>query len=117
MQTGWQDAARCARWGFIAVRIRERIDEHGAFDSDVDDGAFALLDYPGAAGRAVSADATTAVESYTCAIHGERRTAVASGPRILDLTLYAVDPNGPKNCSANLRHTRHWHESIRTFRR
>ncbi len=37
------------------------------------------------------ADATTAVESYVCAVHGETRTAVASGPNIIDLTLYTVD--------------------------
>jgi predicted dehydrogenase len=77
--------------GFRRTANAERVDDGGAFTSSVDDGAFALLDYgDGLVGR-LAADGTTAVESYTCAVHGEKRTAVASGSGITDLTLYTVD--------------------------
>ena len=61
------------------------------FESTVDDGAFALLDYGNGFVARLTADGTTAVESYTCALHGEKRTAVASGPWMTDLALYTVD--------------------------
>jgi predicted dehydrogenase len=70
----------------------QRRDEHGEFDSTVDDGAFAVLDYGHGVVARLTADATTSVEAYTCAVHGEDRTAVASGPNIVDLTLYSIDP-------------------------
>jgi predicted dehydrogenase len=61
------------------------------FESDVDDGAFALVDYgDGLVGR-ITVDGTSAVESATLAAHGERRTAVASGTSVLDATMYSVD--------------------------
>jgi predicted dehydrogenase len=77
--------------GFHRRANTERIDEHGAFRSEVDDAGFALIEYGDGLVARLGADATAAVESYTCAVHGEQRTAVASGPNILDLTLYAVD--------------------------
>jgi predicted dehydrogenase len=77
--------------GFRRTANPERVDDGGIFASSADDGAFVLLDYDdGLAGR-LTVDGTTAVESYTCAVHGEKRTAVASGPGITDLTLYTVD--------------------------
>ena len=79
--------------GVSPPREPERVDENGTFRSDVDDAGFALVEYDGGLVARLTADATTAVESYTCAVHGEKRTAVASGPNILDLTLYAVDPD------------------------
>ena len=69
----------------------ERRDADGTFVSDVDDGAFALLDYGNGAVARLTVDGTTAVDGYTCAVHGEDRTAVASGPTITDLTLYTID--------------------------
>jgi predicted dehydrogenase len=61
------------------------------FESDVDDGAFALVDYgDGLVGR-LTVDGTRAVEAATLATHGERRTAVASGPSVLEATMYSVD--------------------------
>lgn len=77
--------------GFHRRANTERSDEHGSFRSEVDDGGFALIEYADGLVARLAADATTAVESYTCALHGEKRTAVASGPNILDLTLFAVD--------------------------
>jgi predicted dehydrogenase len=69
----------------------ERLDDGESFTSSVDDGAFALLDYGDGLVARLTADGTAAVESYTCAAHGELRTAVASGPGITDLELYTVD--------------------------
>jgi predicted dehydrogenase len=77
--------------GFIRTANVQRRDEHGEFDSTVDDGAFAILDYGQGMVARLTADATTSVEGYTCAVHGEDRTAVASGSNIVDLTLYSID--------------------------
>jgi predicted dehydrogenase len=77
--------------GLLRTANLQRHDEDGEFASTVDDGAFALLDYGhGLVGR-LTADATTSVESYTCAVHGEDRTAVASGSSISELTLFTID--------------------------
>ncbi|HEX3670750.1 MAG TPA: Gfo/Idh/MocA family oxidoreductase [Candidatus Cybelea sp.] len=84
-------AAPSRALGFARTANPDRIDEEGAFSSNVDDGAFALLEYRDGIAARLAADATAAVESYTCAAHGELRTAVASGPNVIDLTLYAVD--------------------------
>jgi len=78
--------------GFLRAANAERRDEAGPFVSTVDDGAFALLDYGEGLVARLTADATTSAEGYTCAIHGEDRTAVASGPNIAELTLFAIDP-------------------------
>ena len=77
--------------GLLRTANPERKDEHGAFSSDVDDGAFALLDYTAGLVSRLSVDATTSVESFTLAAHAENRTAVASGQNITDTTLYSVD--------------------------
>lgn len=78
--------------GFVRAANLERRDDDGAFVSTVDDGAFALLDYGDGLIARLTVDATTSAEGYTCAVHGEDRTAVASGPNIVELTLYAIDP-------------------------
>jgi predicted dehydrogenase len=77
--------------GFRRTANPKRIDDRGSFTSTVDDGAFAVIDYGDGVAARLCADATTAVEAYTCAVHGEKRTAVASGQTITDLTLYTVD--------------------------
>jgi predicted dehydrogenase len=79
------------RAGFLRHANRQRVDEAGPFESTVDDAGFALLDYGEGLVARLCADGTTAVESFTAAVHGERRTAVVSGPAILDVTLFAVD--------------------------
>ncbi len=61
------------------------------FTSDVADGAYATLDYGEGLIAVVSIDATRAVESVTLAVHGELRTAVASGPDALSLKAFIVD--------------------------
>jgi len=77
--------------GFLRHANPRRVDDRGAFESSVDDAGFGLLDYGEGLVARLCADGATALESYVCAVHGEKRTAVASGPNILDVTLYAVD--------------------------
>lgn len=79
--------------GLMRTANPQRRDEHGAFPSTVDDGAFALIDYGEGLIARLTADATTSVDGYTCAVHGEDRTAVASGPNLTDLTLFTIDAN------------------------
>lgn len=77
--------------GFLRTANRTRRDDQGEFTSTVDDGCFALLDYgDGLVGR-LTTDATTAVESFTFALHAENRTAVVSGPGAMDTTLFSID--------------------------
>jgi predicted dehydrogenase len=77
--------------GFLRTANPKRHDESGEFASDVDDGAFAILDYgDGLVGR-LSVDATTAQSSTTVAVHAENRTAVETGKTLTDTTLYSVD--------------------------
>jgi predicted dehydrogenase len=77
--------------GLVRTANEERRDDAGTFESSVDDGVFALIDYGKGLVARVTADDTTAVKSYTCAVHGEDRTAVASGPSVTDLALYTVN--------------------------
>ncbi|HTU70531.1 MAG TPA: Gfo/Idh/MocA family oxidoreductase [Candidatus Baltobacteraceae bacterium] len=78
-------------YGFLRTANRLRHDDQGEFASTVDDGCFALLDYgDGLVGR-LTTDATEIVESFTFAVHGENRSAVASGPGAMDTTLYSID--------------------------
>jgi predicted dehydrogenase len=68
-----------------------RQDDEGEFHSSVDDGAFALLDYGEGLVARLTVDGTTAAEGYTCAVHGEDRSAVASGPSMIELQLFTVE--------------------------
>jgi predicted dehydrogenase len=68
-----------------------RRDDAGEFASSVDDGAFALLDYGDGLVARLTVDGTTAAEGYTCAVHGEDRSAVASGASMIELQLFTVE--------------------------
>jgi predicted dehydrogenase len=61
------------------------------FSSDVADGAFALLDYGDGLIARLAVDATHPVDSTTLAVHGETRVAAASGPDVLNMTMFVVD--------------------------
>jgi len=77
--------------GLLRTANPKRRDAQGEFASDVDDGAFALLDYgEGLIGR-LTVDATTSVDSFTIAVHAENRTAVASGANIAEMRLFAIE--------------------------
>ncbi len=77
--------------GFLRTANAQRRDANGPFTTDVDDGAFALLNYGEGLVARITADAATAVESVTLAVHAENRTAVASGSDLDDMRLFAVD--------------------------
>jgi predicted dehydrogenase len=77
--------------GYERTANPERRADGVTFTSDVADGAFATIDYGGGLIASVSVDATRATPSATIAIHGESRTAVSSGPNMLELTTFVVD--------------------------
>ena len=77
--------------GFLRTAIPNRTDDKGAFVTDADDGAFALLDYGEGVIARLTADATTDVEQFTLAVHGEGRTAVASGTDVIGMRLFAIE--------------------------
>ncbi|MGP6158493.1 MAG: Gfo/Idh/MocA family protein [Vulcanimicrobiaceae bacterium] len=77
--------------GFERTANPERRDEQGDFTSDVADGAFAQIDYGEGLIATLAADATRAVESALVAVHGEARTAVASGKSVVESTTFVVD--------------------------
>ncbi len=77
--------------GLLRTANVQRTDAQGEFTSNVDDGAFALLDYGDGIVARLSVDGCAAVESFTLAVHGEARTAVTSGTSALDLRLFSVD--------------------------
>lgn len=77
--------------GYLRTANPLRKDAHGTFASTVDDGAWALLDYGDGLVARVGIDAATAVESFTLAVHGENRTAVASGTTFDDMRLFSID--------------------------
>ncbi len=77
--------------GYERTANATRTANGATFTSDVADGAFATLDYGDGLIATVTADGTRAVESVTTAVHGERRTAVASGANVIDVTTFVVD--------------------------
>lgn len=79
--------------GYERTAVPERTHEGREFTTDVADGGFTLIDYgDGLIGRVV-VDGTLAIESYTCGAHAGNRTGVASGPKITETRLFAVDPD------------------------
>lgn len=77
--------------GMLRTANPQRRDARGAFATDVDDGAFALVDYGEGLIARICVDATTAVDQVTAAVHAENRTAIASGTGLVDARLFSVD--------------------------
>ncbi|HEY1428441.1 MAG TPA: Gfo/Idh/MocA family oxidoreductase [Candidatus Tumulicola sp.] len=77
--------------GLVRTANPERVDDRGTFASNVDDGAFALVEYGDGIVARLCIDAATGQDAFTCAVHGESRSAVASGDNITDLTLFSID--------------------------
>jgi len=105
-QTNWL-AGRAPHRGAGFERTANSVRHHGGetFTSDVADGAFVLLDYgDGLVGRAL-ADGTRAVESTTLAVHGETRAVAASGPNVIESTMFAIDAE--ETAELNLRPPKH----------
>ncbi|HEY2475577.1 MAG TPA: Gfo/Idh/MocA family oxidoreductase [Candidatus Cybelea sp.] len=94
-QANWlADSAPSRSFGILRTANPQRRDDRGTFTSTVDDGCAAVLEYDNGTISRLCADATAAVGGYTLAVHGERRTAVASGTELDGLTLYTVDAEG-----------------------
>jgi predicted dehydrogenase len=79
-----------ATQGLLRTANPRRTDAQGTFESDAADGAFAIADYGDGLVARVSSDATTAIDSTTVAIHGERRSAVANGAFFGDLRVFTI---------------------------
>jgi predicted dehydrogenase len=79
-----------ATHGIMRTANPRRSDADGTFESDVADGAFALVEYGDGLVARVSNDSTTAIDSTTVAVHGERRSAVANGTFFGDLRVFTV---------------------------
>lgn len=77
--------------GFERTANPKRRSGDVAFASDVADGAFATIDYGAGLIATVTSDGTRSVGSSLLAVHGETRTAVASGADILNSTTFVVD--------------------------
>jgi predicted dehydrogenase len=91
-QAGWLTARVPERTlGFTRTANPVRHDDEGEFRSTVDDGAFALLDFGDGLVARLTVDDTVAADGYTCAVHGEDLSAVASGPSIIDLQLFTIE--------------------------
>jgi predicted dehydrogenase len=91
-QANWLSGRKPVRGtGCLRTANPIRHDAAGTFESSTDDGSFALIDYGDGLVARVTADDATAVTSYTCAVHAENRTAVASGEHISALTLFSID--------------------------
>jgi len=77
--------------GFERTANPNRVANGTTFTSDVADGAFATIDYGDGLIATVTADGTRAIPSALLAVHGEARTAVASGTDILTAKTFVVD--------------------------
>jgi predicted dehydrogenase len=78
--------------GYERTAVPTRTNPDGSsFVSDVADGAFATIDYGDGLIANVSVDGTRGVDSYVLAVHGEGRTAVASGDNLLDVATFVID--------------------------
>lgn len=79
-----------ATHGLLRTANRTRTDKEGQFEATAADGAFAFVDYGDGLVARVTMDATTVVDSQTVAIHGETRSAIASGPSWAELAVYTI---------------------------
>jgi len=78
--------------GFIRTANPERTAPDGStYPSTVSDGCFALADLGAGVAARMTVDGTVSITQSTIAIHGENRTAVATGSQLTTMTLYVVD--------------------------
>ncbi len=92
----WLGAAPVQRAsGFLRTANPERRDpDGGTYASDVADGCFALTDLGNGIAARMTVDGTLSITQSTIALHGEGRTAVATGTQLTNMTLYVVDADG-----------------------
>ncbi len=78
--------------GFVRTANPERnAPDGGTYPSDVADGCFALADLGDGVAARMTVDGTLSITQSTIAVHGEGRTAVATGSQLTNMTLYVVD--------------------------
>jgi predicted dehydrogenase len=78
--------------GFLRTANPERLaPDGGTYPSTVADGCFALADLGAGVAARMTVDGTISITQSTIAVHGENRTAVATGSQLTNMTLYVVD--------------------------
>ncbi len=78
--------------GFLRTANPERhAPDGGTYASDVADGCFALADLGEGVSARMTVDGTLSITQSTIAIHGENRTAVATGSQLTSMTLFVID--------------------------
>lgn len=79
-----------ATYGLLRTANLRRTDDEGTFHTTVADGAFSYVDYGDGLVARATYNATTAIDSTTVAVHGERLSAIGNGPWLTGLSLYTV---------------------------
>jgi predicted dehydrogenase len=92
--------------------------DESTYPSTVPDGGFVLADLGDGLVARVSVDSTLSLDQCTVSVHTETRTAVASGPNLVDMSLYVVE--GEESSELELRpnpHAKHAvvHASVPLF--
>ena len=78
--------------GFTRTATTERkAPDGGTYASNVADGCFALADLGEGIAARMTVDGTVSITQSTIALHGEGRTAVATGTQLTNMTLFIVD--------------------------
>jgi predicted dehydrogenase len=78
--------------GFLRTANPERLDPQGnRFTSTVADGVFAVADLGHGIAARLTLDSTLALNQMTIAVHGEGRSAVATGVMWNDMSLYVLE--------------------------
>ena len=79
--------------GFMRTANRERSDPDGStYPVTASDGCFAVVDAGAGLALRITLDGTLTIDHSTIALHGETRSAIASGPHLLDMTLFVMEP-------------------------
>lgn len=79
--------------GFGRTANPHRVDSEGAYESDVFDGVFAMLDYGDGLIARVTVDGTTSMNQSTIALHAEDISVVANGEFLIDMRMFSIEPD------------------------
>jgi predicted dehydrogenase len=90
---GFADRAPRDVRGFLRTANPQRHSAGATFTSTVADGAFSILDFGEGLAATVTTDHTRSTDSTLIAVHGEKRTVVASGKSLQQTTTFIVDEN------------------------
>jgi predicted dehydrogenase len=78
-------------YGTVRTANPQRRDKNGTFTTDVADGVFAIVDYGDGLIARIATDWTLAQSAHLLAVHGEKMTAVVSGPDRARAQTFTVD--------------------------